>query len=141
MREDGAVLLLHDTAEPFASLKSTLSGISVESAQARTCAEARELLGRSPAPSLVFTDVHLPDGTWREVIAAAAATKPAAGVIVVNRFPDDLLYVQTMCSGASDFIAPPFSPRDLAYVVSAAFQSLLARSCDKALSRATGVVQ
>ena len=41
----------------------------------------------------------------------------AIPVIVVSRFVDIDLYLKALESGASDFIVPPFSAADVAYVV------------------------
>lgn len=135
------VLLLYESAESFRSLQSALAGVPVQSARARTCAEAREHLRRLPGPHLVFTDVRLPDGTWREALAAAESAAGSAGVVVVNRFPDDRLYILAMCSGATDFIAPPFNSRELAHVISAAFRDLSAGSIGAPHGCIAGAVQ
>jgi FixJ family two-component response regulator len=50
---------------------------------------------------------------------AASAALP---VIVVSRVVDIDLYLTTLESGASDFIVPPFSAADLAYLLDTAIR-------------------
>lgn len=130
-------LLLHDALEPFASLKPALARLSVEGTRVRTCQEAQQRLERTASPHLVFTDVTLPDGTWKEVVDAAALAPATASVIVVNRFPDDSLYVDAIDRGASDFITPPFDDGDLAHVVATALQNLIQRGIWQTLARSS----
>jgi FixJ family two-component response regulator len=94
--------------------------------------------GLNPAP-LVFTDTQLPDGTWADILATAEKAALPVNVIVVARVVDTRFYVETIESGAFDFVTPPFYPTDLAHVVRCACDNAIARRTErqKADPRAT----
>ena len=53
------------------ALNRTNGDFALEMRAARTCSEARLLLGEAPAPSQVVTDVSLPDGNWCDILRMA----------------------------------------------------------------------
>jgi DNA-binding NtrC family response regulator len=120
-------LLVHQNSETMSTLKAALErqGMRIAQAGSRLAAK-RALGGLTPAP-LVFTDTHLPDGTWADIIAVAGNTKQPVNVIVVARTVDTRFYVEAIETGAFDFIAPPFNETDLAHVVRSALDNVLAR--------------
>jgi two-component system response regulator PilR (NtrC family) len=134
MKPEITALLVYDQAEPLGALQVTLEGQSVGTTRAVTCREASRLLWGANPPLLVFTDATLPDGSWAEVVALAARAPVPINVIVVGRGVDTRLYLEALEAGAYDFIAPPFSVTDLAYVVRCAADSASARR--EALTRA-----
>jgi len=114
-------LLVHADAEPLQSLKLALQGLFVETDQARTCQQARNVLRRATRPpDMVFTDTVLPDGTWREMLAVAREARLPPKIIVVSRIEDPWLYLDAMENGAFDFMIPPFAASDLAYILQSA---------------------
>ncbi|MGH9357936.1 MAG: hypothetical protein ACRD1O_02040 [Terriglobia bacterium] len=115
-------VLLHGSTELFVGLKFALEGLSIETTQVRTCEEVRQLLSGPVPPRLVFTGATLPDGSWKEVVEAAAEAKAPASVIVVNRIPDHRLYMDAMYHGACDFITPPFE--GLKHIVASAIRNV-----------------
>ncbi len=115
------VVLLNGTNESFAGLKAALEGLSIETTEVNTCEEVRRLLAGATPPRLVFTGATLKDGTWKEIVEAAAEAKSPASVIVVHRFPDHRLYMDAMYHGACDFIAPPFE--GLKHIVASAVRN------------------
>jgi len=127
MNEKLLALLLHDQDEPLSSLKSALANLSVETTRARTCAEALDELQRPAAPHLVFTDLTLPDGTWADVLRLPRKAFAPVDVIVVSRVVNMRLYIAALEGGASDFLVPPFTKCDLAYVVRRAAWDVLTR--------------
>ena len=78
-------------------------------------------------PHLVFTDTTLADGTWADVTALAAKATMAVDVIVVSRLVDTRLYIETIETGAFDFIVPPLATTDLSYVVRCAADNVCER--------------
>ncbi len=120
-------LLVHQNSETMLALKSALErqGMRVAQAGSRLAAK-RALSGLDPAP-LIFTDTHLPDGTWADILAVGGSAKRPVNVIVVARTVDTRFYVEAIETGAFDFIAPPFNETDLAYVVRSALDNVLAR--------------
>jgi DNA-binding NtrC family response regulator len=120
-------LLIHENSDTLRSLKYALEcqGLRVTHVESR--AQAKRMLGGlNPAP-LVFTDTQLPDGTWADILAVAEKAARPVNVIVVARVVDTRFYVETVETGAFDFIAPPFNANDLAYVVRCAADNVLTR--------------
>lgn len=127
MRERLSALLIHQVAEPLRSLRLALERQGVETAQARNCEEAWRILGGANPPHLVFTDTAVADGLWADVLALAAQAAQPVNVIVVARLVDTRLYIAAIEAGAFDFLAPPFTPADLAHIVRSAADNVLAR--------------
>lgn len=120
MEDDLSVLLVHDQEEIFQALEQTLFDQGIRTQHAHTCSEVSAALRGPRSPRLVLTDTTLADGTWADVLDLASREREAVPVIVVSRVVDIDLYLETLESGASDFIVPPLSPADLGHVVKAA---------------------
>jgi two-component system catabolic regulation response regulator CreB len=77
-------------------------------------AEARERLRQVPAPELLILDIGLPDGhgldLCRELRAGPLQHLP---VIVLSARSDEMDRVLGLELGADDYLAKPFSPREL----------------------------
>jgi DNA-binding NtrC family response regulator len=130
-------LLVHQNSETLAILRGALERQGMRILQAESRAAAKRMLsGLNPAP-LVFTDTHLPDGTWADILAVAENAKRPVNVIVVARLVDTRFYVEAIETGAFDFIAPPFNATDLAYVVRSAVDNIAARRATHALAAQT----
>jgi len=131
-------MVVHQNSETLASLKSALErqGMSILLADSRTRA-IQMLGGQNPAP-LVFTDTELPDGTWADILAEAERATQPVNVIVVARVVDARLYLDTIETGAFDFIAPPFVATDLEFVVRSALDNVAARRGVRARNGETG---
>ncbi|MGD0126992.1 MAG: response regulator [Terriglobia bacterium] len=127
MTEGITALLVHENSETLATLKGALERQGMHVLHAGSHAQARRVLtGLNPA-QLVFTDTQLPDGTWADVLAVAEKASEPVNVIVVSRIVDTSLYVETIQTGAFDFLAPPFVDTDLAHVVRGAIHNVIAR--------------
>jgi DNA-binding NtrC family response regulator len=127
MTERITALLVHHNSETLAMLKGALERQGMHVIHAESRAQAKRLLGGlDPAP-LVFTDTHLPDGTWADILAVAEKASQPVNVIVVARVVDTRFYVEAIQTGAFDFLAPPFVAIDLAYVVRSALDNVVAR--------------
>lgn len=72
-------LLIHDQEEPLGELTHILENLKFEVVRTRSCSEALQALKEEEAPSLVFTDVNLPDGTWKERRARHGSVAVARG--------------------------------------------------------------
>ncbi len=107
-------LLVHSQAHHLRELECALRRQSVESRRVASCRVAARLLNSPDPPHLVFVDATLPDGTWRDIVAAAQRAQQAVNVIVVPPQVDMRLYIEALEGGAFDFIAPrsptPTSP-------------------------------
>jgi DNA-binding NtrC family response regulator len=127
MTETITALVVHKNSESMAMLKGALERQGMRIIHAESRAQANRMLGElNPAP-LVFTDTHLPDGTWTDILAEAGKAAQPVNVIVVARVVDTRFYVKVIEAGAFDFLAPPFVATDLAYVVRSALNNLAAR--------------
>ncbi len=77
-------------------------------------ADARERLRQAPAPELLILDIGLPDGhgldLCRELRAGPLKHLP---VIVLSARSDEMDRVLGLELGADDYLAKPFSPREL----------------------------
>jgi DNA-binding NtrC family response regulator len=137
MTERITALLVHQNSETLATLKGALERQGMHILQAESRAVAKRVLGGlNPAP-LVFTDTHLPDGTWADILAVAENAKQPVNVIVVARLVDTRFYVEAIETGAFDFIAPPFNATDLVYVVRSAIDNVVARRSTHAVATRT----
>ena len=116
MADDFSVLLVHDHKEPLHALEQILLSQGIRTEHARTCSEAGVALRGPCSARVVLTDTSLTDGTWADVLDLAGAVP----VVVVSRLVDIDLYLKVLDTGAADFIVPPVSPDDLAYVIKTA---------------------
>ena len=116
MADDFSVLLVHDPKEPFYALQQILLSQGIRTEHARTCSEAGVALRGPCSARVVLTDTSLTDGTWADVLDLAGAVP----VVVVSRLVDIDLYLNVLEKGAADFISPPVSSDDLAYVIKTA---------------------
>lgn len=136
MKEQFSALLVYDQAHPLELLDLPLKEMAVEVRKVRTCDEAADLI-KHTHPQIVFTDTHLSDGSWVDILNMATEAEVPTNVIVVGTTTDTQLYVSAIERGAFDFVVPPFEHEGLAYVVRSAEQDV--RSRREALARAAVV--
>ena len=98
------------------NLERMLHEIGMTPVHVDSCFGASARLQNS-APVVILTDDVLPDGTWADVLKAAASTPANPPVIVVSRLPDIELYLDVLEAGAYDFIVPPIGPAELGHIV------------------------
>src|SRR5487761_607587 len=110
-------LLVCNESESTLTLRNSLQQLSVATRQARSCEEARRLIGPGKQVDVIFGDVTLPDGDWAELVDLAKRAHSSAEVIVVSRLPDTRLYMEVMERGGFDFITPPFEQDDLRHLL------------------------
>lgn len=127
MVDEVSALLVYKQEEPLGALAPELKQQFIKTCRAETCQEAARLLDRVDPPRLIFTDTTLPDGNWRDMLGIAERAREAVNVVVVARFLDVELYLETMERGACDFIVPPFLAPDLAHVVVCAMEGAASR--------------
>lgn len=135
MKEQISALLLHGLGDSLAPLKLALEGHAIEVCWMRNCQEAAGLLLGANPPHLVFTEIDLPDGTWADIVKLAVKAKKPVNVIVVARLADVGFYLETIVSGAFDFIVPPLTGFELGHVVRCAAEDASSRREVQALSR------
>jgi two-component system, OmpR family, catabolic regulation response regulator CreB len=80
-------------------------------------AEARERLRQAPAPELLILDIGLPDGhgldLCRELRGGPLSQLQHLPVIVLSARSEEMDRVLGLELGADDYLAKPFSPREL----------------------------
>ena len=125
MLDEISAILVHGPQNAVLDIQTVLRTHGVETVDAKSCSEARELLEHLDSKTVVFTDPGLADGTWEDVVGfAARARRP---VIVVSPLVDIKLYAATIERGAVDFVVTPISFSDLAYVIESARRAV--QSC------------
>src|SRR5580700_136288 len=104
MKERVQALLVQMQHDPYGALPRALEEQSINVITARNCAEAALALWAENPPHLVFTDVHLSDGCWSDVLDLATKACAPVNLIVLAPFVDVGFYVETIERGAFDFI-------------------------------------
>ena len=123
MSEVCRALLIHDQDQPLDQLTEILENLQFEVVRTRSCGEAVLALSEEGVPTVVFTDVTLPDGTWKDVLHAVRSSNSPVHVILVSRVVDDPLYITALESGAADFVVPPFREVDVAHIVGSSLKN------------------
>ncbi len=115
--ETSPILIVEDDELMRVSLadRFRLEGFSVITAS--TVEGARLRLDGGPRPSLVLTDVRLPDGSGAEIFDYCRATFPGVPVIVMTAFGSVSDAVRLVKAGALDYLEKPFNLDDLVATV------------------------
>jgi two-component system response regulator PilR (NtrC family) len=100
------ILILSCDAEGRQALASALDRESLRVICTPSIRESLEILAR-PTLGLVFCDHELPDGTYRDFLAALRKLKPKVRVVVTSRQSDWGQYLEAMRLGAFEVIAAP----------------------------------
>ena len=112
-------LLLIDDDQELCEL--LVSWLSQEGFQVRACHDglsARKALADS-APAAVVLDVMLPDGSGLELLKQLRNDHPELPVLMLSARGEPLDRILGLELGADDYLAKPFSPRELAARVKA----------------------
>ena len=80
---------------------------------AKDIAEAEGLMRSEDTIELLITDVHLPDGDGMDLLPALRNAQPSAGAVIITGDRSVTGAVQALRAGAMDFLAKPFSAKDL----------------------------
>lgn len=92
-----------------------LEGFAV--ATASTLDGARRELASTPRPSLVITDIRLPDGSGADIFEVCRKTLPGVPVIIMTGFGSVADAVRLVKAGALDYLEKPFNLDDLVETV------------------------
>lgn len=71
--------------------------------------------------NVVLTEVDLPDGTWRDVLATAQNSSPSPPVLITSRHADAHFWADILEAGAYDLITQPFHAAEVQRLVLSAF--------------------
>jgi DNA-binding NtrC family response regulator len=113
---DPPILLVEDKDSLRAMLRRALEAQEHTVVEARDQPEAVAAL-RASCPSVVLTDLRLPDGDGLGVLRAAKEADPELPVIVMTAFGSIQDAVAAMKEGALDFLAKPVDPDHLLLLV------------------------
>ncbi|TPG59173.1 DNA-binding response regulator [Roseomonas nepalensis] len=105
------VLVLEDDPDVAATISNALVRDGWKTETATTIAQARLHLQRDN-PRIAVVDLGLPDGNGIAFVREAAA-RPDLGVIVVSGRADEMDRVVGLEVGADDYLAKPFSLREM----------------------------
>jgi DNA-binding NtrC family response regulator len=98
-------------------IEETTRGCMLEILTSTSLSEARGLAARSDV-AIIFCDDLMPDGSYRDLLAAMPKTSHRVPLIVVMSQEDrDQVYREAMEGGAFDVIASPCSRQDVQWVV------------------------
>lgn len=119
---DRPILIVEDDDQVRATIARALTQEGWLAEAAGTLAEGRALL-ESTNPRIVVVDLGLPDGSGIAFVREAAA-RPGTGVIVVSGRGEEVDRVVGLEVGADDYIAKPFSLREMSARVRALMRRL-----------------
>lgn len=69
-------------------------------------------LSEFPAAA-VWTDSHLPDGNWRDVLELCRQQEPAPPVVVTALSDSPALWAEASEAGVAEYLAPPFAAQEV----------------------------
>jgi DNA-binding NtrC family response regulator len=101
-------------------LQRVLESLGIRTAEASSLGDMRRALHSRQAPRLIFTDLRIPGGDWRDVVDLAATAPAPPSVIVTPGAMDLQVYLEALDHGALDFLPPPFLPREVEFIVEGA---------------------
>lgn len=106
-----SVLILEDDENIAELIEMALSRAGWNTTVARTLSEGRRILDRKK-PLISIVDLGLPDGNGLDFVRGAAST-PGMGIMVVSGLGDEVDRIVALELGADDYIAKPFSSREM----------------------------
>jgi DNA-binding NtrC family response regulator len=117
MSQLGEVVVVSANSENRRTVAGTLARLEVDAICIPTVEQYREIAGGGA--KLVFCDRHLPDGDFRDVLAATArsSTKKAPKVVMMARYLNIDSYDQAKRAGIFEAIPTPCRPTDIEWMV------------------------
>ncbi|MBY0337004.1 MAG: response regulator transcription factor [Acetobacteraceae bacterium] len=122
MAEERPILIVEDDDQVAATIAGALAREGWATETASTLAEGRALLDGTN-PRVVVVDLGLPDGSGIAFVREAAA-RGGIGIIVVSGRGEEVDRVIGLEVGADDYIAKPFSVREMSARVRALMRRL-----------------
>jgi DNA-binding NarL/FixJ family response regulator len=109
-----SAVLLHSGAATLGQLDEVLRDLYIPVSHVCSFEAAR---GRPthPQPQILFMDVALANGNWREVLNGCSLTGTPL-ILVASRF-DVPLFLDALEAGAANYITTPFHARDVAHII------------------------
>lgn len=110
------ILIVSSELENRRTLNEILCKEGHETICASRVSECQQAL-QTQRVSLIFCDRRLPDGTYRDIVAATHASNQQARVIVTSRLADWDEYLDALHNGAFDLISSPCQPTDVLWSI------------------------
>jgi DNA-binding response OmpR family regulator len=117
----GAVLVVSPFEGDLRSLRGTLAPSNWTLYAATGGIEAMEILRRTSVP-VILCESELPDGDWRDLLAAVAELQCPPLIIVTSQFADECLWAEVLNLGGYDVLAKPFDSFEVIWLMSMAWQ-------------------
>lgn len=114
-----AILILDDSATMLMTLAQTLTGAGYEVVTAANGKEGVDLINNGLKPTVVLTDLNMPEMDGIEFIKEARriATTKFTPIIVLSGDTDGRKRDEARTAGASGWLTKPPQPKQLLYVV------------------------
>src|SRR5688500_14173617 len=131
----GRVLVIDGDAARRVALATALGAVPHEVEIAATAATG-SYLARMSRPDLVIVEHALPDGTSADILAVLRRDPPAARTLalVVSASGEEADRVAAFEAGADDYVARPFSTRELLLRVRALLRRVRVRAPPEVIS-------
>ena len=110
-----SILVVEDEDAIAQTLRYALTTDGFNAQHVRMCAEARQALRDTP-PALVILDVGLPDGSGLDLCREIRAGKygnTALPILMLTARSEEVDRIVGLELGADDYVAKPFSPREV----------------------------
>jgi DNA-binding NtrC family response regulator len=95
-------------AEHLERVSSIAASLGYEFVRIDSLDEFQEHLRAFPA-TMVWTDSHLHDGSWRDVLSLCREQSPELPVVVLAMTDSPALWEEANQEGVAEFLAPPFA--------------------------------
>jgi DNA-binding response OmpR family regulator len=116
-----AVLVVSPFEGDLRSLRGTLAPLNWTLYAATGSVEAMEILRRTSVP-VILCESELPDGGWRDLLAAVAGLQCPPLIIVTSQFADECLWAEVLNRGGYDVLAKPFDSFEVTWLMSMAWR-------------------
>ena len=117
------VLFVSSQVENKKTLLGVCRDLPVKARTVCTFAQAKQFLA-SHQVGMVFCDELLPDGSYREVLAALRTDSPAAHFILMMRDGEWREYLEALRLGVQEVLRPPLLPMDIDLAFIHSFQRI-----------------
>jgi len=118
-QKNSVALIVDDEADIRELLSMTLERMGVDSREAETIAEAKQLL-ESQSFDLCITDMRLPDGNGLELIREINQNYPSIPVAMLTAHGNMDTAIEALKSGAFDFVNKPVELKTLKTLIQSA---------------------
>ncbi len=116
-----SVLAVSDRQDEIVFLEHVFSHSKWHLRKAATCREAISLLQTQELP-IVVCSCQMPDGSWKDLLAAAAGRPHTPHLIVIAPHADDQLWSEVLDLGGYDLLAKPLETGEVVRVISLAWR-------------------